>query len=57
MKDTIFYKLPNECNNNTNSSVNSGYPYNFDGRSFIVINNTGIQTVVFLPENLYPDEV
>lgn len=58
-RDTIFYKVnkdDNRYNNAVSDSSNSGYPYTFDCRSFIVINSTGYQTVVFLPEELYPDK-
>jgi len=58
-RDTIFYKVnkdDNRHNNTVSDSSNSGYPYTFDGRSFIVINSTGYQTVVFVAGELYPDE-
>ncbi len=51
MQDHIFYKLPKTDNNN-----NSEYQYTFDNKQYIVINSTGNQVIVFLPEELYPDE-
>ncbi len=63
MRDTLFYKVPqNERlqrfdNANSVCCDNSDFHYNYDSGNIIIINNTGIQTVVFLPEELYPDEL
>lgn len=58
MTDHIYYKMPkdHEYNSNSNSSSSDGYPYTFDGRSFIAIKSTGSQVIIFLPEELYPDQ-
>ena len=51
MKDHIYYKMPKLDNTEDNT-----YSYTFDNKQFIVINSTGEQVIIFLPEDLYPDE-
>lgn len=63
MRDTIFYRrldnnerLERYDNADTLYSDNNDFHYNYDSRNIIIVNNTGVQTVVFLPEELYPNE-
>ena len=57
MIDTIIYKVPNDVSN-YNFNHRADYPSSgmFDSKEILVINNTGVQTVIFVPEELYPDE-
>ena len=64
--DILFYKRPkdekryqrlnNEMDSSNNIVNNDDLQYTFDSREYIVVNHTGSQTVIFLPEELYPDE-
>ena len=66
-RDILFYKRPkneeerykqlnHEVDSYSNTVNNDDLQYTFDSREYIVVNHTGSQTVIFLPEELYPDE-
>lgn len=54
MNNNIYYKMPKV--EEEQKEYDSGYPYTFDGKQYIVIQSIGKQTVIFVPEELYPDE-
>lgn len=56
MRDTIIYKVPKNVSNLCDVNCANDLCVDPNNGSIVVVNNTGVQTVVFVPEELYPDE-